>query len=156
MLGLNALNYLGAKRIDVFRDSELVINQVNDSYQSKHSRMRAYRNEVWDMLSNFFTEYKVRVVLVLENQVADSLATTTGNFKVPIYSKMKYKILVVHRPSIHDNYKYWNAFEDDLQIKIFHKMTHEFVNTQIDTKNQNIEDFQENVQFDEKYVEQEK
>ena len=87
MLGLNALKYLGAKRIDMFGDSELVINQVNDSYQTKHPRMREYRNEFRDMLGNFFIEQKVRVVPRLENQVADSLATTAWNFKVPYIQK---------------------------------------------------------------------
>ena len=46
LLVCNALKYLGAKIIDVFGDSELVINQVNDSYQTKHLRMIAYKNEV--------------------------------------------------------------------------------------------------------------
>ena len=54
-LGLHALKYMGAKRIKVIGDSELVINQVNDSYQTRHPRMRAYRNEVWDMFGNYFT-----------------------------------------------------------------------------------------------------
>ena len=81
--------------------------------------MREYKNEVWDMLGNFFTEYKVRVIPRRENQVADSLDTTVRSFKVPIYSKKKSKIAVVNRPSIPDNSKYWKLFEDDLQIKIF-------------------------------------
>ena len=132
MLRLNALKYLGAKRIDVFRDFKLVINQVNDNYQNKHPRMGAYKNEFLDMLGNFFTYYKVRVIPILENQVVDSLATTAGNFKVPIYSKKKYKITVVHRPSIIDNSNYWKVFEDDLKIKRFLEMSNEFVNTQID------------------------
>ena len=133
LLGLNALKDLGAKIIDVFGDYELVINQVNDNYQTKNPRIREYINEVWDMLGNFFTKYKVRVVPIRENQVANSLATTAGNFKVPIYSKKKYKIVVVNRPSIPDNSKYWQVFEDDLQIKRFLELSDEFVNTQIDT-----------------------
>ena len=44
MLGLHDLKDLQGKRIDVFGDSELVVNQVNDSYQTKHLRMRAYKN----------------------------------------------------------------------------------------------------------------
>ena len=32
LLGLHALKYLGAKRVQIFGDSELVVNQVNDSY----------------------------------------------------------------------------------------------------------------------------
>ena len=34
LLGLNALKVMGAKRVQVMGDSELVINQVNDSYQT--------------------------------------------------------------------------------------------------------------------------
>ena len=46
LLGLNALKYLGDKIIDVLGYYELVINQVNDSYRTKHHGMRAYKNEV--------------------------------------------------------------------------------------------------------------
>ena len=45
LLGLHALKYSGVQRIKVFGDAELVINQVNDSYQTRHPRMRAYRNK---------------------------------------------------------------------------------------------------------------
>ena len=77
----------------MFLDSKLVVNQMNDSYQTKHNRMRAYKNEVWNMLGIFFTKYKVRVIPKRE-------------YQVPIYSKKKYKIAVVNRPSIPDNSKY--------------------------------------------------
>eukprot|EP00253_Pinus_taeda_P016840 PITA_16840 len=40
--GLKLLKKLGAKRISVYRDSELVIKQVKGEYQAKHPRMRAY------------------------------------------------------------------------------------------------------------------
>ena len=59
LLGLHALEDLGEKRVQIFGDSELVINQVNDSCQTRHPRMRAYQNEVWDMFKNFFTEHTV-------------------------------------------------------------------------------------------------
>ena len=55
LLGLNALKDMEARRVQVMGDLELVINQVNDSYQTKHPRMRAYRNEVWDMFGNYLT-----------------------------------------------------------------------------------------------------
>ena len=41
LLGLNSLKGLGGKRVNVLGDSELVVNQVNDIYQTKHPRMRA-------------------------------------------------------------------------------------------------------------------
>ena len=83
LLGLHALKYLGVQRIRVLGDLELVINQVNDSYQTKHPRMRAYRNEVWDMIGNFFTEHTIKVIPKYKNTVADSLVVTTEKFKTP-------------------------------------------------------------------------
>ena len=108
------------------------------------------------MLENLFTEYKFRLIPRRENQVANSLATTVGNVKVPIYSKRKYKIAIVNRPSILDKSKFWQVFENDLQIKIFLQLLDEFVNTHVDTKNQNSENFQDNVQFADDEVEQKK
>ena len=62
---------------------------MNGSYRTKHPRMRAYRNEVWDMIGIFFSEHRVVVIPRIENRIVDSLATTTGNFKIPIYSNKK-------------------------------------------------------------------
>ena len=67
--------------------------------------MRASRNKLWDMFGNYFTEHKIKVAPKIYNQVVDSLATISGNFKTPIYSQKKYKIQVVNRPSIPDNSK---------------------------------------------------
>ena len=93
------------------------------------------------MLGNLFTGYKVRLIPIKENQVVDSLSTTIGNFKVPIYSKKKYKIDIVNRPSIPDNSKYWKVFEYEPHIKRFLELSNEFVNTHIYTDNQNSEKF---------------
>ena len=38
LLGLHALKDLGAQRISVLGDSDLVINQVNGSYQTRHPK----------------------------------------------------------------------------------------------------------------------
>ena len=105
--GLHALKELGAKRVHIFGDSELVINQVNDSYQTKHPQMRAYINEVWDMFGNYFNKHSVQVISRYEITVADSLATTIGKFETPTTSKRKYKVDIMSRPSIPDNNKYW-------------------------------------------------
>ena len=105
LLGLNALKDVGAKWIEVFGDLELVVNHVNDRYQKKHPRMRAYRNEVWDMFGNYFTDHKIRLIPRIENRVVDSLAIAAGKFKTPIHSLKKYKVEVVNRPSIPENSK---------------------------------------------------
>ena len=106
LLGLHALKYMGAKRIQVIGDSELVINQVNDNYQTKHSRMRAYKNEVWDMVGNYFTEHTIRVVPRYQNTMVDSLVVAAGKFKTPINGQRRYKVDIVNKLSIPDNSKY--------------------------------------------------
>ena len=118
--------------------------------------MREYRNEEWDMLGNFFTEHRIIVIPRIQNQVDDSLATTTGNFKAPIYSKKKYKIEIVNRPSIPEYSKCWKVFEDDIHITRFLETPNEFVNTHIGIENQNSENFQENVHFAYEEVEHKK
>ena len=76
-------------------DSDLVINQVNDSYQTRHPRMRAYRNEVWDMFGNYFIEHTIKVVPRYENTVVDSLAVAIGKFKNPSAGQREYQVDIV-------------------------------------------------------------
>jgi hypothetical protein len=51
--------------------------------------------------------------------MADSLASSTSIFKVPLPPKMRYDVEVKYRPSIPDNVKHWKVFEDDLELKKF-------------------------------------
>jgi ribonuclease HI len=131
ILGLKVLKELGAKRIAVHGDSELVINQVKGIYQSKHPRLRAYRNLVLDLLEEF-SEYNLSAILREQNQIVDALATSASVFKIPIFPNRKYEIEVKHRPVIPDNIKYWQVFEDDKQVEIFLQMGDEFANMNID------------------------
>jgi ribonuclease HI len=50
VLGLKNLKEMGARRIIVHGDSELIINQIKGIYQEKHPRLRAYRNIVLDIM----------------------------------------------------------------------------------------------------------
>ena len=58
ILGLNRLKNLGARRVTVLGDSELVVKQVNGEYAAKHPRLRAYRNNAMDILKTF-VEYEL-------------------------------------------------------------------------------------------------
>jgi len=118
ILGLDTLKYLGAKRIFVHGYSKIVINQVKDIYQTKHPRMRSYRNIVLDLLE-FFCEYNISVVSREPNLIANALATSASVFKIPIYLNNTYEIEVKHRPTIPDNIKYWHVFENEKKIIIF-------------------------------------
>ena len=106
LLGLHALKDLGVQKIRVLGDSELVINQVNEIYQTRHPQMRDYRNEVWDMLGKLFTEHVIQVVPRHENLVAGSLAVAAGKFETPVAGQREYQVEIVIRPYIPDNSKY--------------------------------------------------
>jgi ribonuclease HI len=93
ILGLNTLKILGAKRIVVHGDSELVINQVKGIYQSKHPRLREYRNIVLDLLESFI-EYNLLMIPRGRNLIVDALATSASVFKIPIFPNRKYDIQV--------------------------------------------------------------
>ena len=64
--------------------------------------------------------------------MADSLAISTRNFKVPLPPKLRYDVDVKYRPSIPDNVKHWKVFEDDLEIKRFLETVDEFSALHID------------------------
>ena len=103
--------------------------------------MRAYRNEVWDMFGNYFIEHSVKVVPRYDNTMVDSLEIAARKYKTPDAGKRKYKVDIVNMPSIPDNTKYWQVFEDDMQIKIFLELSGEFVNTKIENESVDFENF---------------
>ena len=93
-------------KVSICGDSELVINQVKGVYQAKHPRMRAYRNEVLDLLQDI-PEYQFVIVPKEQNVIANALAVSTSLFKIPIYPNKNYEIQVKNRPIVLDNLKYW-------------------------------------------------
>ena len=60
------------------------------------------------------------------------MAVATSLFKIPTNSNRKYEIQVKHRPTILDNIKYWQVFDDVQQVNIFLTMSQEFENCDVD------------------------
>jgi len=81
-----------AKKVNIFGDSKLIINQVKGIYQTKHLRMRTYRNEVLDILGNLFLEYNLMSIYKLKNIIVDSLAITRSG-----YQPLPFPIFVVEK-----------------------------------------------------------
>jgi hypothetical protein len=75
-------------------------------YQANHPRLRTYRNEVWDLIDNFFLDFKISFVPREENDMVDSLVVSASNFKIPLLPKLKYDVEVKYRPSIPNNVKH--------------------------------------------------
>ena len=59
LLGLQTAKNMGIQSLKVMGDSELVVRQVRNQCQTKHPRLRADRNEVWDMVENFFLAFNI-------------------------------------------------------------------------------------------------
>jgi ribonuclease HI len=132
VLGLRAAKEMGIEEVAVFGDAELIIQQVRNAYRAKHPRLRSYRNEVWDLIDNFFSAFNISFIPREENTLADSLAVSASLFRIPLPPKIKYGVEIRYRPSVLDNIKHWKVFEDDLEIKKFLQSVDEFSALHID------------------------
>jgi ribonuclease HI len=137
LLGLKAAKNMGIDKIYVFGDSELIIHQIKNIYQTKQQRLKQYRNEVWDFVDNLFLAFNITFIHKNLNQQADSLALAASNFRTPIFPNLRFEIEVRHRPSIPDNIKNWQVFKDDQEIKRFLETIDEFSTISIDQDNEN-------------------
>ena len=88
-MGLRAAKDMKIKELAMFGDVELIVHQVRNMYQAKQPMLRAYRNEVLDMINSFFLAFNNSFVPRDENIVAYSLAFSTSKFKVPLPPKLK-------------------------------------------------------------------
>jgi ribonuclease HI len=105
IVGLQVLKELDAQKIAVRKDSELIINQVKGVYQTKHPKLRVYRNLSLDLLEAF-SEYDIYVIPREKNHIADALANSASVFKIPIFLDKKYEIEIKHRSPMPDNIKH--------------------------------------------------
>ena len=96
---------LGARRINVYGDSELIIRQVNGEYNANHPRLRAYRNDVMDLLKTF-EESNLTFVPRKRNIAAHNLAFAARTCLTP-YQINDCSPQIKFRPVVPDNKKYW-------------------------------------------------
>lgn len=66
------------------------------------------------------------------DRLADSLVVVASTFRPPINPRLRYEVGMRHMPSIPDNIKHWQVFEDDHQIKEFLTIIEDFQGTEID------------------------
>jgi ribonuclease HI len=119
ILGMKETKDLGVEQMVVFGDSELIIQQVRDLYKVKNVKLKKYRNEVWSLIEQYFPAFNLNHISREINELADSLAIAASNFKVILDVKAAYAVQIKHRPSIPDNIKCWQVFEDNREIKKF-------------------------------------
>jgi ribonuclease HI len=138
LLGLNAAKEMEIKRLHVFGDADLIIHQVNKSFQAKHVRLKAYRDKVLRAIHTF-TDFKISYVPRAMNELVDSLVVLACAFIPPLPPKLNYEIQVKYRPSLPNSVKFWKVFEDDVELTRFLAVIDEFVDLQVDLENEHDE-----------------
>jgi ribonuclease HI len=106
VLGLRAAKDMKIEGLLVFGDAELIVHQVLNIYQKKNPRLKAYRNEVWVLIDNLFSAFKISFFPREANTLADSLAIFSSNFKIPLPLNPKYNVEVKYIHTIPYNIKH--------------------------------------------------
>ena len=71
--GLNLAHSLEVDQLEVYSDSQLVVRQIEDTYEAKSERMILYLRKVRDLLKKFVL-VQIKHVPRVENSRADALA----------------------------------------------------------------------------------
>jgi ribonuclease HI len=127
VLGMRAAKEMGIEEIAIFGDAELIIQQVRNAYRAHNPRLRNYRNEVWDLIDNFFLAFNISFIPRGENTLADSLAVSASVLELPLPPMVKNDVDIRYRPSVPDNVKHWKVFEDDSNSKGFSNLWTNFL-----------------------------
>ena len=131
LLGLKLIKSLGAAKISILGDSDLVIQQMKGNFVTNDNRLRAYRSAATEIL-NSLTESKLAKISRSHNMHAHNLATFASMCKLPFELNHHFTAEVKHRPAIPNNIKDWQVFENDAQINNFLTLQHEFSGLNID------------------------
>ncbi|KAM1795763.1 hypothetical protein ACFX11_036070 [Malus domestica] len=91
LAGLRLAKHLGVKRIDIFSDSQLVVNQVTNNCDAKDSYMAAYLAQTRLLLKHF--HYQITQVPRVANSHADALARLASAVEDKIGRKIHVELL---------------------------------------------------------------
>ena len=131
LLGLKHVKKLGAIRVSIIGDSELIIQQINGECSTKDPRLREYRGTVVEIL-NTFLQAQLAKIPRKQNLHAHSLAMFTSTCKLPFGPNHQFTAEIRHRPAILDNLMNWQVFVNNNQINNFLTLENEFSNSSID------------------------
>ena len=129
------MNIQGLK---VYGDVDPIIQQIKNTFQSKHVSRKAYNDEVWNLIDSFLA-FNISYIPRAMNQLVDSLVVSYSTFNPPLPAKLNYEIQVKYRPSFLDNVKFWKVFDDDEELVRFLEVIDEFSALHIDHENENVE-----------------
>jgi len=81
----------------VFGDSKLVVKKIKNQCPTKHPILKAYQNEVCDLIENFFLAFNTQVLLREHNRIENSLSIIVSNFKPPQNPLFRYEVDVRYK-----------------------------------------------------------
>ena len=96
--GLRKAIEFKVENLKVYGDSEIVIKQIRNQIHCISPHLKAYQNEVWNLLKKFYA-YNIVSIPRLKNVAAELLATSAARL-VP--SNNKCSIELLFRPSVPD------------------------------------------------------
>ncbi|KAM2985847.1 hypothetical protein FF2_006193 [Malus domestica] len=91
LAGLRLAKHLGVKQIDIFSDSQLVVNQVTNNFDTKDSSMAAYMAQPQLLLKHF--HYQIIQIPRAANSHADALAHLASAVEDKIGRKNQVELL---------------------------------------------------------------
>ena len=71
--GLNLAHFMEVDQLEVFSDSQLVVKQIEDSYEARGEKMILYLKKVRELLKKFI-RVQIRYIPRAKNSRADALA----------------------------------------------------------------------------------
>nr|XP_023874648.1 uncharacterized protein LOC111987173 [Quercus suber] len=92
LAGLRTASSLGAREVELYSDSRLVVNQVLGSFEARDPRMKAYLEQAKLVMAGFNT-VKVFQVARTQNRHADSLATLASSVIEEILWQIKVELI---------------------------------------------------------------
>lgn len=109
ILGLQLVRKMGAKRVSIMGDSELIIKHISGEYSVNNPRLGRYRDIVLDFIKDLLESNFAAIPRKKKkkNMQAHNLATFANTCKFPFQPNHQYTAEVIHRPVIPDNLKCW-------------------------------------------------
>jgi len=99
LLGLKLIKSLGATRVSILGDSDLIIQQMKGIFVTNDNRLRAYRSPAIEIL-NTFTESQLTKISRSHNLHAHNLATFASTCKLPFEPNHHFTAEIKHRPAV--------------------------------------------------------
>lgn len=131
LLGLKLIKSLGATKVSILGDSDLIIQQMKDNFVTNDNRLRAYRTVATEILDTF-TKCKLAKIPRSHNLHAHNLATFASTCKLPFEPNHHFSAEIKNRPVVPNNVKNWQVFENDAQINNFLTLQQQFSSLNID------------------------